>query len=49
MADEASRARPPNLEQKLSGKGRYVNLRGGFQADLSAGRGCYLLPNSPLK
>ncbi len=32
-------AKEPRFDQTVFDKGRYVNLRGGFQTDLSAGRG----------
>jgi len=47
-AGTADSPRKPILARTVFDKGRYVNLRGGFQTDFSAGRRCYLLPNSPL-
>ncbi len=32
----------------ICNNGLFCQPVGGFQTDLSAGRGCYLLPNSPL-
>ncbi|MCZ6562544.1 MAG: hypothetical protein O6948_06445, partial [Deltaproteobacteria bacterium] len=39
LAGRADSPRKPISAQKVFDKGRYVNLRGGFQTDLSAGRG----------
>ena len=39
LARESDSPREPISAKKVFDKGRYINLRGGFQTDLSAGRG----------
>ena len=39
LARESDSPREPISAKKVFDKGRYINLRGGFQTDLSAGQG----------